>query len=293
MRESFQKLVHEAKSVLVLLPKEPYFDSVAAGLSLYLALKESGREVVVSCPSEMIVEFNRLVGVDRITADVGNKNLEISFGDYRADDIERISSDVVGVTLSLKMIVKPGVKPPARDQVNVSYFGINADLVILVGGAHEKHFPALSGKDIHDTKFVHVGISEIKLPAEMGFISMARPGSSISEVVAELVKNENGFSADLASNLLMGIYEGSRSFSGKNVTAETFALASELMAVGGKIVSEEELSRKKFPVGAIPGAAGMILPPLGRPVMEKPEVESTAPKAWTQTPKIYKGTSIN
>jgi hypothetical protein len=88
----------------------------------------------------------------------------------------------------------------------------------------------------------------------------------------------------------MGIYEGSKNFSGQNVTAETFQIASELMRAGGKIAQKTELSRRRFPAGAFP------IPPFQgeNSSLEKPATESvTPPKSWMQTPKIYKGSSIS
>ena len=93
MDNSFKSLLEEAKSILILLPLRPFFDQVAGGLGLYLALRES-KEAAISSPSEMVVEFNRLVGVNKVTNELGNKNLVIKFSDYQATGIERVSYDI-------------------------------------------------------------------------------------------------------------------------------------------------------------------------------------------------------
>ena len=93
MDNSFSSLVDSASSVLILLPNKPYFDQVAAGLSLYLSLSDK-KEVTISCPSPMMVGFNRLVGVNKIVAEIGNKNLTIRFAGYDADSIEKVSYDI-------------------------------------------------------------------------------------------------------------------------------------------------------------------------------------------------------
>ncbi|MEK7111768.1 MAG: hypothetical protein AAB875_00410, partial [Patescibacteria group bacterium] len=86
-------LIESSRSILILLPTKPYFDQVAAGLALYLALRET-KETIIASPSPMLVEFNRLVGVNKVTLELGNKNLSIRFSNYRANDIEKVSYDI-------------------------------------------------------------------------------------------------------------------------------------------------------------------------------------------------------
>jgi len=302
MKESFINLISQSKSILILLPKDPYFDQVAAALGLYLSIKGKKKEVSVVCPSAMLVEFNRLVGVQNITSELGNKNMVISFNGYTASAIERISSDVSGNTLSLKVIPKPGNKPPEKEQVELSYAGVSAELVILIGGANSKHFPALAGKDFLEPKLVHVGISEIMLDDNREVMSFSKPAASISEVVYELIKPEDEqIEQDIATNLIMGVYEGSRNFSHPNVTYETFRVAAELMQAGGKQVNTEKSDvRRVMPISMQQAMMmnGMRVKPAeesDKPVTPEPEKKDEAelnpPKEWMAPPKIMKGSS--
>ncbi|OGM75604.1 hypothetical protein A2382_04965 [Candidatus Woesebacteria bacterium RIFOXYB1_FULL_38_16] len=278
MKDSFETLVKEAKSILIILPKDPYFDQVASGLSLSLGIKKE-KEVVVVCSSPMTVEFNRLVGVDRVTERAGNKNLVINFPGYDPERVERVAYDVIDDKMNIVVVPKPGMFPPVMEQVKLDYVGISADLVILIGGAHERHFPILQDKSLLGAKIVHVGINEISLESVKELISLARPASSISEIVYDFVKpNEGSVEPDLATNLLMGLYEGSKNFTGKSVSQETFRVASELMAAGGKIVPVETRS---FPAGAMPTT------------LVTPGAQPNMPKDWMRAPKVYKGTSIS
>ncbi len=93
MNDSFSSLVDSATSVLIILPSKPYFDQVAGGLALYLSLREK-KETAITSVTPMTVEFNRLVGVNKVANELGNKNLTIKFIDYRANDIERVSYDI-------------------------------------------------------------------------------------------------------------------------------------------------------------------------------------------------------
>ncbi|QQG47754.1 MAG: hypothetical protein HY044_01535 [Candidatus Woesebacteria bacterium] len=282
MQNSFNKILEStnAKSIVILLPTNPYFDQVAAGLSLYLSLKDKF-DVSIASPSPMLVEFNRLVSVDKIKTELGNKNLIIKFSNYDAENIDRVSFDVEGKVAYLKVIPKPSFAPPKKEQIEAQYSGVLADLAILIGGGSEIHFPAINTKDFLDVKLVHVGIRELRLNEGREVISFARQASSISELVANLIKeNELKLNEDISSNLLMGIEEGTRNFTGIDVTADTFLTFGQLMKAGGKRMQKvSERERKSFPPGSIPG--------------EPPKPQSPqAPKSWYE-PKIFKGTSVS
>jgi hypothetical protein len=83
----------------------------------------------------------------------------------------------------------------------------------------------------------------------------------------------------VATNLLMGIEEGSNKFSHPEVNADTFQLVAELMRAGGERIQKHSDLRENLPPGAIPGE---------KPTEEKKE----APKDWLE-PKIYKGTTVS
>lgn len=324
MEQSFKSVVEAANSILILLPKEPTFDQVAAGLSLYLGLEgmptqTGNKELIISCPTQMRVLFNRLVGVDRITDEIGSKNLVLSFLDYPAENIEKVSYDVENEQFKLTVVPKNQTEPPKKDQVHATYSGVSADTVVLVGGARPENFPPLLTDELAEAKLVHVGISDIQAPAGRNIISLARPASSISEVVAEYLKVfEGAINADIASNLLSGIHEGSENFNSKEVSATTFKLAGELMALGGKYTKKEEfkpmatnfglpgMQMSSMPAGVLP-AMPMPMPLRAMPnaaklddqnpeeeTAEAPQMETVnPPKSWLKTPKIYKGTSVS
>lgn len=284
MENSFKSIIDQANSILILLPTRPYFDQVAAGLSLYLGLREK-KEVAISSPSPITVEFNRLVGVNKISQELGNKNLIIRFTDYNANDIERVSADIEDGQFCLSVIPKPGVSAPQKEQTELAYAGVASDTVILIGGVNESHFPAISSNDLVGAELVHIGTRSLTLSSAKKVISLARPASSVSEIVAGLIK-ESGLSleADTATNLLIGIEEGTNKFASPEVTAETFQLAAELMRAGGQWARRAIPQRQTFPPGAIPGR----IPPRQPPQKGK---AASAPKDWLE-PKIYKGTSI-
>lgn len=313
MEKSFKTVIDQSNSILLLLPKNPDFDQVAAALSLFLAV-DGKKDVVISCPTEMRVEHNRLVGINKISQEIGNKNLVLRFSDYPAENIERVSYDVENQQFRLSIIPKSEAEPPKKDQVLLSYSGVSADTTILVGGQTAADYPAFQGTELADTKIVHIGTSDISTPDNVKVISLSRPASSVSELMAEYVREiEGGYHPDIASNLLSGIHEGSDGFTAKNVSAATFKLAGDLMAAGGKYTKKEENISKAYPGFNFPVTSGMPqisnfqFPPkaqLGasktdditpeKEADEAPEGETIAPPAsWLNKPKIYKGTSVS
>ncbi len=325
MESSFKSLIEQSKSILILLPTKPYFDQVASGLALYLALREV-KEVQVYSPSPMTVEFNRLIGVNKVSLEMGNKNLIIRFIDYKASDIERVSYDIENGQFRLTVIPKPKVSPPLKDQVELAYSGVTSDTVIMIGGANETHFPALSSKDLSGSNIVHIGTRDISLASNKSYVSFSRPASSVSEIIASLIK-ESGLKLDedVATNLLMGLEQASNNFTDSAVSADTFSVVSELMRAGGKRASLQSAAKPTdFPPGAIPGqmlkpqsftshqtGQAPLMPPQTvqtKPIVttqqpkdiqtkspdkkEEAEEIKEPPKDWLQ-PKIYKGTSIS
>lgn len=301
MDNSFSSLVSSAKHILVILPSKPYFDQVAAGLSLYLSLSDQ-TDIEVFCPTPINVAFNRLVGVNRIKNEVGNRNLAITFPGYEASNIEKVSYDIENGEFRLDVVPKVGFSAPEKEKINLSYSGVSADLVVLIGGADETHFPLLSEKDLEKAKIVHIGTRVLAGNSGRGIMSFAKPGSSVSELIASLIK-ENGLElyADIATNLTIGIEEGSNHFESSEVTPETFEIFAYLLRNGGQRLPKK-VPTNTFPPGAIPmkpyvvskptqappGGAGQVL----EQVENKEQPVENPPSDWLQ-PKVYKGTSIS
>jgi hypothetical protein len=301
MENSFSSLVDSAASILVLLPTKPYFDQVAAGLSLYLSIHDK-KEVNISCPSPMTVGFNRIIGINRISSELGNKNLTIKFKGYDAGNIEKVSYDIVNGEFNLTVVPKPGFTSPTKEQMDLSFSGISADLVILVGGANDSHFPILESQELSGAKVAHVG--NRTLSSNRDVMSFAKPGATTSELVANLIKENNmSIDPDIATNLVMGIEEGSTNFTSNEVTPDTFETFAYLLRSGGQRRPKTKLSPMGFPPGAIPTQPFNQSTNLQinksanpEPVLEqvegKEETIENPPDDWLQ-PKVFKGTSVS
>jgi len=285
MENSFSNLIDSASSILILIPRNPKLDEVASGLALYLALKES-KHAAVSCTSPMTVEFNRLIGVNKVTAEVGSKNMVIRFINYRASDIERVSYDIENQEFKLSVIPKPSFESPKKEQVAINYSGVEADSIILIGGNKDSDFTNLSSKEFAGAKLIHIGKRNIDVSSDFQVMSFARPSSSVSEIVYDLF-NEGGYKvdSDIATNLLAGIEVETQGFSSDEASAETFSAVANLLKSGGARMPSEIISAN------IPNKKP------GQEILDRSqqpqEVQSAkAPKDWLE-PKVYKGSDIS
>lgn len=295
MDNSFTSLINSATSILVLLPAKPTFDEVASGLGLYISLHET-KPVTISCPSPITVNMNRLIGVNKIVTEIGNKNLTIKFNGYDASQIEKVSYDIDQGEFKLTVVPKTGFVAPQKDQLDLSFSGVSSDLVILLGGANEEEFPLLASEELSNVKVMHIGTRVLTANREV--LSFASPGSSLSELVTKIIiENTMSIDPDIATNLVMGIEDGSEHFENNDVTAETFETFAFLLKNGGQRPPKIKLDAKSFPVGSIPTK------PFTKQVLlqenEANDIEGTAetetdinpPADWLTQPKVYKGAS--
>ncbi len=303
MDNSFSTLIDSASAILILLPVKPDFDQVAAGLSFYLSLLDT-KNVTITCPSPMMVGFNRIIGINKIVSEIGNKNLTIKFTGYDVNSIEKVSYDVDNGEFKLTVVPKTGFVSPQKEQLDLSYSGIASDLVVLIGGKDDSDFPILTTDELANAKIAHIGTRVLTSSHEV--LSFAKPGSSISELITSLIK-ESGLTLDVdaATNLVMGIEEGSRHFENSEVTPETFETFAYLLRNGGRRPPREILSPNNFPVGSIPtqpfsGKVSQVkqveqvlqencaTDPEGT---QETEVDINPPADWLAQPKVFKGSS--
>jgi len=275
MENSFRSIVEQSQSLVIFLPKSPTFDQVASALSLLLGLKDMKPVQIVSA-SPITVSFNRLIGVDKISGETGNKNLVIGFSGYDANNIEKVSYDIVEDQFKLTVLPKSGINPPKEDQVKITYEGVSADTVILFGGSTDADFPQLSVKGLESSKMYHIGTHPLTVDPSKVIYTFAQPLASVSELTFFLLNEAQlRVDTDIATNLLMGIEDATQNYKSGNVSAETFEVTAALIRAGGRRLSGETVDRNKYPAGSIPQ------------VVVKPEVQGNQPKTQAVAPMDY------
>ncbi len=280
MNDQLQELkakLGTAQSVLLTIPQNPSQDVVAASLALYLSIKQSGKSVSVVSSSSPVVRDSHLVGLDKITTEVGGNNLVITL-DVPENAIDKVTSNTEGGHLNLIINPAKGIAPITSDQVKFSNSGASADLVIILGAADLKDVGALAEKE--NELFAKERLANISNQVgSFGAINITDPSSSNSELVTALLKElALPMDIDIANNLMRGIEDATSGLSSPNMTADTFEALAILYRTGARRETR-----------TIPATQAKIIADI--PIID---TQSTIEpqKDWLQ-PKIFKGGSAN
>lgn len=220
LASSIAKDLQDAASVAVVLPPSPEPHIVGAGLSLFLALEGSGKRVDIACPTLMLVEANRFVGVQHIAPKLSGRNLVLSF-DYLKDAIEKVSYNVENDKFNLVITPKPGHAPLNHEGVTYSYSGTLGDVVVLVGSSDVNVTQELlgNGETLADRKILTVS------PAPNGSLC-----SEIARIIAILGVTPD---IDTVNNLFHALLLETQQFI--RASASDFETAAALVRAGATI----------------------------------------------------------
>jgi len=276
MNDQLQELksrLGTANTVLLTIKEDPSQDIVASALALYLSLKQSGKSVSIVSSSSPVVRDSHLVGLDKITQDIGGTNLTITF-DVPENVIDKVTSNTDGGHLNL--IIAPTKGSPAITQANIKfgYSGAVADLVIVVGASQLAEVGRLAEKEVElFAKDRLVNLSNQN--GSFGTINITDPSSSNSELITALLKELSlPLDIDIANNLMQGIDAATAGLSSTEMTADTFEALAVLYRAGAR--------RQSKPVT-----------PQAQIISDMPIIDNHTPQApeddWTK-PKIYSST---
>lgn len=242
-----------AKHISILLPQKPNFDNVAGSLGLKLGLDSAGKNTRVVCATPMVVEFNRLVGVDAIHPTFGSRNLIISFPG-QTQHVDQVNYNLEKGDLQL--VITPKSEAPDLDHRRLKFTPSTQkpDLIITfgvtdlrdLGPIHEQVKPHLEKTTI---------ISVSHIPHHQPFTNYQihdYEAASLSEIAAHIIDSLGlSFDPDSATNLLAGLEKATGNFKSAKVGSSTFEAAAKLMRRGARR-HHDEISAADYPAGAIP-----------------------------------------
>lgn len=293
MNDQLQELKNKlgtAQTVLLTIPENPSQDVVASALAMYLAIQQAGKTVTIVASSAPVVRDSHLVGLDKITTDVGGANLVITLN-VPENHIDKVTSNTEGGHLNLIINSAKDVEPLKPEHVKFSYSGATADLVIVLGAADLNDVGALAEKE-HEL-FTKERLANISNQVgSFGAINLTDPSSSNSELVTALLKELSlPLDIDIANNLMQGIESATDGLSSPNMTADTFEALAILYRTG---------ARRTPP--SIPGQTAKIVSdmpiidhgatPKKEESLEKESALKEPEPDWLK-PKIFKGGSVN
>lgn len=310
-------LLDQSQGALIVLGKNPSLDDVASGLSLYLALSSRGKRATIVSPNSMTVEFSHLVGVDKISNNLGSisngNNLVISFP-YQEGSIEKVSYNIENDTFNLVIEPREGYPIVTSEMIRFSSSGGEVDTIFSIGAQNFLDLDNIYQNNtalFADKPVINIDINRDN--QRFGKINLVDPtASSISELLIPLFSSWGiNIDADLASNLFAGIVSGSKNFTSNTTTATTFENAAICLKYGAKKAQLETFSANlpSFPqtpqkapltVAPKPASSAQVIksqPPHVRPPQQQPSPNmqkhpsSEAPPDWLK-PKIYKGSTL-
>jgi hypothetical protein len=276
--------LQDTSSVLITVASNPNSDSVAAALAFYLSLKSSGKKVAVVSSNPVTVRDSSLVGVDKMSTDLGGNNLVITLN-IPEDRVDKVTSNTEGGHLNLIINPREGADPVTEKDVVFSYSGAVADVILVIGAADLKDVGTLV--ETENTLFNSATIANISNQVgNFGAINITDPSSSNSELVTALLKElELPMDVDIANNLMMGIEAGTDNLSSPNMTADTFEALAVLYRTGARRQVKTIVPQQAKIV------ADMPIVDNGPVIEETPTQPVSEPQADWLKPKIYKGSS--
>lgn len=231
--QAFKTALDQAKSILICLPENPSQDVVASALALYLSLKASGKQVTPIASTAPVVRDSHLVGLDKVTSEVGGNNLVITFN-LPEDAVDKVTSNTEGGHLNLIISPKKDGEAIKAESLSFAYSGSSADLVIAVGAGSLSELGPIAEKEIElfdKSKLVNFGNKQ----GTFGSIDLTDPTSSNSELATAVIQELHlPLDRDIAGNLMIGIEDATAGLTSPDMTADTFEALAVLYRTGAR-----------------------------------------------------------
>lgn len=239
-----QPVITGAQNILIAIPTEITIDRLAAGLALYLSLKQAGKNVAIVTDGVLTVGFTHLFGI----GNVKNALPQNSSGDYTITLGNVVSPDghipalqnldwaPTGNTKSdLKLVfhVNPGQKFEPTF-VTPSHEGGNFDLIITIGANTWLSMGSIYANN--SQLFSSSTVLNIDNQAEntnFGQINLVDGGVSLSEIIGLILPGLNlPYEGDCASNIIAGLYSATSNL--QIAGADTYEVMAQALRVGGQ-----------------------------------------------------------
>lgn len=242
-----QPTLTSAQNILIVLSSEISIDKLAAGLSLFLSLKQFGKNVSIVTEGIIRVGHSDLFGVGQ----VGSQIIATKGGD---------------LTITLGGIVSPDGKVPALQNLDWAPTGAEKkDLKLTFhvmqgqkfeptfitpnfeGGGFELIF-VLGAENLNVTGGIYannpqifassqiINIDNQETNSKFGTTNIVdSQASSLSEIIGQVIQGLNiPYDNDIATNILSGIFDATTNLASEKVGAETYEMVANALKVGGK-----------------------------------------------------------
>lgn len=332
MFQRLKDLVTQHQTIGIITPPNPNLDEMAAGLGMYLVLKQMGKNVAIACPTNPTVGLSSLIGIDKVQRSLGSPSgsgavggdVVVSFP-YRDGEIEKVSYTVDNGKLNI--VVKAGPNGLSFSQSDVMYqqqqttsagTGNMPSLLFLIGVADPMSVTSILPQNTTGITVVNID----NKPTNTGYgdvVHLSDKFSSVSEEVADfltLLEPQVELDKDTSQNLLSGILSATNNFQDGKGSYLGFEMAGILMKKGavrnvsGQVAQPTTPSMQPSayfpPVQPVAPIAPQqqVTPMVNQPVapvqQAEPQpqqsvqspVQNQQPPSDWLTPKVYKGSTV-
>lgn len=276
-----KNLLPTAKNILIALPANANIDVLASGLSLFLTLQAAGKQASVACDDTIKVGQSHLFGVDHVEKNVSSTeggNLTLTLEGVAASDntipaLKNLDWYAENNNLNLVFHVLPGQTfNPAK--IVPKFAGSGFNLIFTVGAVNLNALGNVYSQNSQVFSGTHiVNIDTQSSNTSFGQTNVLDPqAASLSEVMSNIL-TDLGFvlNADVASNLIAGIFDATNNLTNEKASAETYMAVANCLRVGGRkptvtqgstpsydwtaLMPKDSTSTVQTPVGVVPGIA--------------------------------------
>lgn len=291
--QRLKELIENNQTIGIIVAPNPSFDGLAAGLGLYLSLKQMNKNVSIVCPTDPTVGVSSLVGIDKLQKSFGGVggDLVVSFP-YKEGEIEKVSYDVDGG--KLRIVVKAGTQGLSFNQsdVNFQQGGAAPSLVFFigVGDLQQVGFAPVAGTTLVniDNKMTNTKFGDV--------VHVNDKFTSLSEEVADfltLLEPQIELDVDTSQNLLSGILAATNNFENNQGSYLAFEMAGILMKKGAVRSANGAVARPTattMPTNNYFPPQQAVQQPVVQPVqpvMQPSTMQSPAPQPVQQPQQVY------
>ena len=238
--QNLKSAIDNNEHVAVLVGKNPTLDQMAAGLSLFLTLKNAKKSVTMLSASEPTVEVGSLVGIDKVETSYSSQagDLIVSFP-YKDGEIEKVAYNEDEEKHLLNIVVTAGENGLSFTEQDVIFARGSGklNLLITVGTAHlDDVYSVITPDSLTDATIINIDNADgNERYGEINLVSSRF--SSLSEQVADLLLTlgyDPEMDEDISQNMMSGIVSGTSNFQNSNTSYLAFEIASILMKKGAK-----------------------------------------------------------
>lgn len=229
-----KEALEKYNNIAVVTRKDPDIDEMAGALSLYLALKTTGKSIAVATPNDPLVEISSLVGIDDVKTNLGSQSGDlVMYLPYKEGEIDKVTSAVEDGFL--KLLVKAGQLGINFTEKDIRFErGAEApELLFVIGSPRVSDLGHLfDTQALKDTVVVNID----NKPENQGYgdiLMVSTRLSSISEAVANLILSVGlKMDLDIAQNLMTGLSVSTNNFQMENTSPLAFEMAGILLRHG-------------------------------------------------------------